>query len=155
VGARAAAIGARIRRHITQAAIALALEILKELKRNTPVDTGHARRNWIGSVGSPNTTEVTAETDSGIAEILAFKLGDGALWIATVVDYVLYLNYGSSDQRPAGWIERAIDVAFLRTQAKLAKAGRTDFDVGALRDEWIRSEWEAGNTNIAGIGLPD
>lgn len=152
MGKRAAAIGAQMRLRVQRAAIMLALEILKELKRNTPVDTGHAKRNWVGSVGTPNTAEVTTEGDGGVAAILAFKLGDGTLWISNVVEYVLFLNYGTSSQRPAGWIERAVDVAFVKVKAKLARSGVEGFDVDGLRQQWIDAEWAAGNTNIAEIG---
>lgn len=154
MGARAAAIGAEIRRRIQQAAIMLALEILRELKRNTPVDTGHARRNWIASIGSPNTIEITSETDGGVSAIMSFKLSDGVMWIANVVDYVTILNYGSSDQRPAGWIESSVDTAFVRAKEKLARKGWDDFDIDSLQAGYRGEVGGAGAGNLASAYSP-
>lgn len=154
MGARAAAIGARIRKHIAQAAIMLALEILRELKRNTPIDTGHARRNWVASVGSPNTIEITSEGDGGVSAVLSFKLSDGVMWISNVVDYVVFLNYGSSDQEPAGWIERSVDVAFVKTKEKLARAGKTDFDIDGLHAQYQGGVGGGAADNLADAYSP-
>lgn len=156
MGKQAAAIGARIRKHITSAAIMLALEIDKELRRNTPVDTGHAKRNWVPSVGEPNRVEVKDDSAhaQGVAEVLAYKLGDGPLWVATMVGYVRFLNYGSSSQRAAGWIERAIDVAFVKVKAKLARAGKTDFDIDSLHAEYRSEVGGEGAANLASAYSP-
>lgn len=156
MGKQAAAIGARIRKHIESAALMLVLEIDKELRRATPVDTGHARRNWIPSVGAMNTAEAKDDSAhaSGVAEVLAYKLSQGVLWVSNAVDYVRFLNYGSSEQRPAGWIERAVDIAMQKVQAKLAKAGRMDFDIGGLRAEYQSAVGGEGAENLASAYSP-
>lgn len=139
MGKQAAAIGARIRKQVADAAKMLALQIDRELRRLTPIDTGHARRNWIPSVGSPSSTVASdnAAHDQGVIEVLSYKLSDGTLWVANNVGYVIYLNYGTSAQRAAGWIELAIDIAMQKVQAKLEKAGRGgELDVGRMRAEW-------------------
>lgn len=156
MGKQAAAIGARLRKQLTSVTIMLALEVDKELRRNTPIDTGHARRNWVPSVGEPNRVEVKDDSAhaQGVAEVLAYKLGDGPLWVANMVGYVIHLNYGTSDQKPAGWIERSVDVAFQKVKAKLARAGKTDFDIDSLHAEYRSAVGGEGASNLASAYSP-
>lgn len=129
MGAQAAAIGERIRKQITDACKMLTLEIVKELKQQppagTPVDTGHARRNWIPSVGAPNTVQATsaAPAHAGTQAVLAYQLSQGTLWVANVVPYIRRLNYGHSEQSPTGFVEAAVDRALTTTRQRLAKRG--------------------------------
>lgn len=120
MGAQARAIGERLRRHVETLFKALVLEIDKELRKATPVDTGHARANWVPSVGAPHAGEVhgAAEHAAGVGQVLSFKLGDGALWVSNGVDYVPILNYGTSKQAPPLWIEAAVDRAVATIQAR-------------------------------------
>lgn len=96
----------------------ITLGIDRRLRRNpsrggTPVDTGHARANWVPSIGSPFGGSVagtsSSEHDAGVAAVLGYKLGDGPAWVTNNVPYILILNDGHSSQQPAGFIERAID----------------------------------------------
>lgn len=134
--ASAAQIGDNLRAAVAHAVRMLALEIDAELRRATPVDTGHARRNWVPSVGQPNAQE--AKDDSaraqGIADVMAYQLASGALWVANVVPYIRSLNYGHSRQQPAGFVERAIAVALQKVEAKLA--GK--IDISGMRDAFAR-----------------
>lgn len=120
MGVQAAAIGEQLRREIEDIFKALALEVDKELRESTPVGTGHARANWVSSVGSPHTGEVDGDGAhaAGVGQILRFKLGDGALWVSNGVDYVQILNYGTSDQAPPLWIEAAVDRAVATIQSR-------------------------------------
>lgn len=157
MGKQAAAIGERLHAELTNACKALALEIVKELKRKTvgtPVDTGHARANWIPSVGVPNTTESpgnsTAAQTAGVAQVLSFKLGDGVLWVSNAVPYVPILNRGSSTQAPPLFIEAAIDRALVTVQARYA--GKLDISDLA---SGVRSQLGAeGATNMASAYSP-
>jgi hypothetical protein len=120
MGAQSARIGAALRKRATNVVRMLALEIDAELRRATPVDTGHARRNWIPSVGTPNVAEANDESAraSGLAEVMRYQLAAGSLWVANVVPYIRALNYGHSQQEPAGFVERAIDIAMAKVRAK-------------------------------------
>jgi hypothetical protein len=157
MGRQAAAIGERLHSALADACKALALEIVRELKRRgvgTPVDTGHARANWIPSVGSPSTTEApgnsTAAQDQGVAQVLSFKLGDGVLWVSNVVSYVPMLNRGSSKQAPALFIEAAVDRALTTVQQRFAKR----IDISELASG-IRSQLGAsGAENLASAYSP-
>lgn len=123
---RASEIGDRIRREIANAAKALTLEIDKELRRTTPVDTGHARRNWVPSVTEPFAGVATSEDahTAGVTEVIGYTLEAGPLWVANNVPYIRRLNYGHSKQAPAGFIERAVDIALQRVQQRYR--GRVD-----------------------------
>lgn len=124
MGAQARAIGERLRKHVETIFKALCLEIDRELRKATPVDTGFARANWVPSVGAPHTGEVakvgggSAEHAAGVGQVMRFKLEDGALWVANGVSYVPILNYGTSDQAGAMWIEAAVDRAVATIQQR-------------------------------------
>lgn len=156
MGKQAAAAGARMRKYISNAAIMLVLEIDKELRRNTPVDTGHARRNWVPSVGLPSEAEATDDSlhAAGVAQVLSYKVEDGPLWIANVVEYIRRLNYGHSSQKPAGWFERSVDIALQRVQERLERLGRTDFDIASIRAEYQSFVGGEGAANLASAYSP-
>lgn len=87
----------------------------------TPVDTGFARSRWMLTIGSPIDAEsgpqrkidLGAEIGAAIAlsqaqtEIKKWK-GEGSIWIANPLQYVVYLDEGSSDQAPDGISDAAI-----------------------------------------------
>lgn len=106
--------------HIERAAKALIIEIARELKRSTPVDTGHARANWIPSIGSPNTAEDSsgALAQAGAALVAAYKLSSGKLFVTNVVPYIRRLNEGSSTQAPALFVESAVKRAVATIRSK-------------------------------------
>lgn len=95
----------------------ITLAIDRKLRSNpnrggTPVDTGHARANWVPSVSEPHTGVVDGVSsgthDAGVIAVLSYKLADGPCFVTNNVPYILNLNDGSSTQQPAGFIERAI-----------------------------------------------
>jgi hypothetical protein len=125
MGVHSARIGAELRAYVTRAIKMLALEIDRQLRLATPVDTGHARRNWISSVGEPNSSVATDDSAhaAGIQAVLAYELSGGSLWIGNAVPYIRRLNYGHSQQAPAGFVERAVDQALTIVRGKLSAAG--------------------------------
>lgn len=123
------AFALKLEQHTATAIKAFYLELLKNLRRNpsrggTPVDTGHARGNWILSVGAPALGELPGRgsADGNAASILAWTLHDGPIYINNNTPYILRLNDGWSDQAPAGFIERAIDEALAFVNAKFVNA---------------------------------
>lgn len=112
----------------------VALEVTANLIEDTPVDTGHARANWLPSIGAPM-TEIVGSSDSvdsgtqatAIAEIAAYGeslrgvrsffsfasalLGgtEAEIYISNNVPYINRLNQGHSPQAPPGFIESAIE----------------------------------------------
>jgi hypothetical protein len=120
MGAYSDALAKKLDATIERAAKALILEIVRELKRETPVDTGHARANWIPSVGTPNMQEDStgALAQAGAAVVASFKLGQGLLFITNVVPYIRRLNQGSSAKAPPLFVESCVMRAMAKVKAK-------------------------------------
>ncbi len=123
------AIGAALRKQTANAVKALILEIDKLLRTRgsgTPVDTGHARANWVPSVGTAHAMVIagtgSGAHDAGVSAVLAYKLGDGACWLSNAVPYIASLNDGHSAQAPSGFVEAAIDQALAKVRAKFGDA---------------------------------
>lgn len=90
----------------------LTLEIAANLTRDCPVDTGHARRNMVPSIGSPHEGEDDGAAQSaGQAAVLSYRIGQGDTYVANRVPYIGRLILGSSAQQPAGWDLSAVDEA--------------------------------------------
>lgn len=81
-----------------------ALETLRDVKTEMPVDTGRARASW----GSPEAEGIWEESDGG----MSIEQG-------TNVHYVGRLNEGSSKQAPAGFIDAAAERARVRIMERL------------------------------------
>lgn len=102
---------------------AIGLEVVANLREDTPRDTGWARANWIGSKGRPVDTpaetsgkptpgdvaSARAASAEGEAQIASYRLTDGLLYISNNVPYVPQLNAGSSKQAGEAFIERSIE----------------------------------------------
>lgn len=115
--ATAAEIAANLQALVAGAAKSLQLEVTAELVKACPVDTGHARRNFVPTVGAPSDAE-----DEGAAQqagmVAAYKIGDGDLYVTNIVPYIDRLIMGSSTQAPAGWDLQAVDTAVATVQAQ-------------------------------------
>jgi len=96
----------------------LAFDIFADLVEQTPVDTGRAMNNWNISVGTVD----RSVTDSGgspggiqgakegiAAASLAGLQPFSTVWISNSLPYITFLNEGSSDQAPSGFVERSIN----------------------------------------------
>jgi hypothetical protein len=94
----------------------------------TPVDTGRARANWIVSIGSPSAEVVNPITSgqpgSGAREaantqaaldqagdLLFLRRPGQSVVIANNVEYITYLNDGTSRQAPHGMLPAALKAA--------------------------------------------
>ncbi len=148
MGAAADALQRKLDALIERAAKALILEIVRELKRSTPVDTGHARANWIPSVSQANTQEAqdAALQAAGTAAVTAYKLGQGLLFVTNVVKYVRRLNDGYSKQAPALFVETSVARSIAKMKAK------TGVDFGYA--EYVSSAGAASAGNMAGAYSP-
>ncbi len=138
MGKQSAAIGDRLRAELATASKALILEIDKELRKRgtgTPVDTGHARANWVPSIGAQHAgvVEGDAAHEAGVASVLGFKLEDGSLFVSNGVPYINRLNYGHSKQAPAMFIEACVDRALTKIQTRYA--GKMDIAASAVRSQ--------------------
>ncbi len=153
MGTQATAIAERLRKEVAGVCKMLALEIDKELRRATPVDTGHARRNWVPSVGQPYASETQDDSAhaAGVSEVLGYVLEAGPLWVANNVPYIRSLNYGHSTQAPPGFVERAVDIAIQKVQSKVRS---TAVDLTAFRASFQSAAGESGAENLASAYSP-
>lgn len=123
----------RLEREMSEAMREVVTEIVARLQEATPVETGHARANWIPSIGSPVTeedgfvaqrkngdrrTNAGAAQRAGLREILRYNLSDGDVFISNNVPYIQILNTGTSDQAPRFFIEQAIEQGADAVQAR-------------------------------------
>jgi hypothetical protein len=93
------------------------LAIDQILVTSTPVDTGRARSNWIVGAGPsnriidayvPNSGSGSAEGALRQARAFLDSTDVSVIYISNNLDYIQYLNEGTSAQAPAGFIEAAV-----------------------------------------------
>jgi len=101
----------------------LVLEIAKSVILKSPVDTGRFRNNWNTSYGTPVQTISDTADKSGAGAIaratavaMSFPMGQ-TVWVCNALPYALPLEYGHSQQAPAGMV-RLTQAEF---QAKVAE----------------------------------
>lgn len=92
---------------------AIVLSVDGELREATPVKTGHARANWVPSIGTPHVAESQGDGAhaAGVASILSAspeRLAQRGAWESNNVPYINRLNEGSSQQAPANFVQAAI-----------------------------------------------
>lgn len=106
----------------------ITLDVTANLIETTPVDTGWARANWIPKIGSPVVEDLSAITptsqaasgaagrqQAGLAGVAAgYRIQLGSVFISNNVPYISDLNDGTSQQQPAGFVQRAVAKAVTR-----------------------------------------
>lgn len=110
----------------------LVLELVDVLRLTTPVDTGHAKSNWIPRLGRPfrgvagSREKVSyALQERGIREVMDEPAKSRRVAnISNSVRYLRYLNQGSSQQAPSGFIQAAIAQAKVNARLKLGRLKR-------------------------------
>jgi hypothetical protein len=88
----------------------ISLEALRRVVQKTPVDTGRARGGWQVTFNQPSKSP-TGNTDpsgSGTISAGASKINQlnkpAAVFITNNVEYIIYLEDGTSDQAPKGMV---------------------------------------------------
>lgn len=80
----------------------------------TPVDTGLARGNWRTRIGTPNEEQlssprsVSSVVAEGTGEIRQWRIDSPDIFITNNIEYIGFLDEGSSLQAPNGMTEQAI-----------------------------------------------
>lgn len=91
-----------------QALRLVALELWKSIISRTPVDTGRARSGWQLSIGFASDYVPPVGTDRvNTPDVGKLKLGQ-AVYIVNNVEYIVYLEEGSSQQAPAGMVRISV-----------------------------------------------
>lgn len=92
----------------------IVIDAWSRITARTPVDTGRARASWNVKEGSPATT-APEKGNYGTPTLPALDFsGEKSVFITTSLDYVRYLEKGSSQQAPAGMV--AITLAELESE---------------------------------------
>ena len=98
----------------------LSFQALTLIVKKTPVDTGRARGNWqvtidfapINSIDNTSIAEVFSKANTELSKLKPFQ----NVYITNNVEYVIYLEEGSSSQAPYGMV--AISIQELAEQFK-------------------------------------
>ena len=153
MGRQSDRIGEQLEREVGMACKALILQIDRNLRRSpgrggTPVDTGHARANWIPSIGTPtvldtSVAQANAAHQQGVQQVISFKLGDGVLYVSNGTPYIRKLNEGWSEQAARLFVESCVDEAYATVEGRLR--GRIQLGRSAFQD-FVGS---AGAENLA------
>lgn len=108
---------------ITRAAT---IDLFSGTIKDTPVDTGRARGNWVTSVDNPAQGEIDRDDKAGsaaIAEVVA-KTPEGAgqeTFLSNSLPYIEKLEYGHSQQAPSGMVRRNLARVQRIVQQAIAK----------------------------------
>jgi len=110
---------AEIKKVVVETVKKTALRVNQTIILATPVDTGRARANWIATVGFGNAIKVDDVDPTGGATIskntqtiiTAKEELEMEIHLTNNLDYIIPLNNGHSGQAPAGFIEKAVQVA--------------------------------------------
>jgi len=92
----------------------MSLEALKRIVEKTPVDTGRARGGWQVSFKTPAFSEGGTDAsgagtiNTGSSQILGLK-DPVAVFISNNVEYIIYLEDGTSTQAPEGMVALTIE----------------------------------------------
>jgi hypothetical protein len=108
----------------------IVIELFNAITLHNPVDTGYSRSNWRVSVNEPDETVSVPPSDKARADtknrtgwieapsldlsILSNLQSTDSVFVTNSVDYVQYLEEGSSKQAPSGFLR--ISVAQIEAQ---------------------------------------
>ena len=101
------------------------MELTKNITMLTPIDTGQAKANWFVSEGQPD-DNVLRVVEGDISRTEAEQMSmdraaalpdapEGDVFIANNLEYVKYLEEGSSKQAPAGMVAVSVAAYIART----------------------------------------
>lgn len=119
------AIVADLKNSSEKTVIKITTDVAANLVEATPVDIGWARANWVPAISAPYTADLsdvkptssTVSTASGaqsrgLSEVITgYTLDRGKTFVSNNVPYITRLNDGSSQQEPAGFVQRAVNTA--------------------------------------------
>ena len=100
-------------------------DITREIVQKTPVDTGHARSNWFWGVQVVSDEDATmsksgAPSLTRAASFASTVRSGGVVYLTNNLPYILPLEFGSSQQSPAGMVR----ITVARWQSIVDRAAR-------------------------------
>ena len=110
----------------------LSFDLLADIIELTPVDTGHARAGWTAfadevgipyNISGPRVTSDALSSGKDLSEFSIQKTPKGTIVVITNgVAYILALEFGHSDQAPAGMVRLSIQkLIFLGTAKEITE----------------------------------
>ncbi len=87
--------------------VRIVLDLFVRLTKRTPVDTGRARASWDIKVGASSDYLPEVGTYAGAKDVtgeISSIDGKQIVFVTTSLDYMKYLEEGSSSQAPAGMV---------------------------------------------------
>jgi len=89
---------------------AIVLELFGSVILDTPVVSGRARGNWQTTNMTPATGELGRLDKSGAIALAEMEAAvaqfDNTIYLSNNLPYIMALEYGSSDQAPAGMVRK-------------------------------------------------
>jgi len=82
------------------------IQLGNEMEFKSPVDTGRFKNNWIGAVGSVDSTTTDSNRNAvgALSTMLGgFRMGE-VFYYTNSLPYAQALEYGLSEQAPAGMV---------------------------------------------------
>ena len=92
----------------------IVLDIYNRLIDANPVDTGHSQANWRIALDEPDDAIRNGASGKQPPNLTEFPAGRD-IFVTNPVDYVQWLNEGTSKQAPAGFIQ----IALAQVEAKV------------------------------------
>jgi hypothetical protein len=88
------------------------LSLSSAIIKDTPVDTGRLRSNWMPSIGSPDSTQGTATSEADTISKVAstttgLKMGD-TFYLTNNLPYAAAIEYGHSKRFPEGMLRKNV-----------------------------------------------
>lgn len=92
----------------------IAFDLFSSIVKKTPVDTGRARGAWEVGLDRSSTkrakkgkTSVVGKQADALRKLSQFKIGQ-SIFITNNVDYIVFLEMGTSTQAPRGMVKLSI-----------------------------------------------
>lgn len=96
----------------------IVLTALRKIVLKTPVDTGYARMNWQVTINKPADSVVGEQSGEKVRSSRVYEKANAVLanlppfqtvYISNNVDYIEFLEEGSSKQAPAGMVAITVE----------------------------------------------
>lgn len=88
------------------------LSLSSAIIKDTPVDTGRLRSNWMPSVGSPDTSQVPATSEAQTISALSGVVGNLTMgqtfYLTNNLPYAAAIEYGHSKRFPEGMLRKNV-----------------------------------------------
>jgi hypothetical protein len=114
----------------------ITLEVYREITLRNPVDTGYSRSNWNMAVATPDTHVSGQKPEKGAKmppkpvdnAVLAAIDGKQKSFVTNSLDYIRFLEEGSSQQAPSGFIAIALAKVEAKVETDIEQARSEGFE---------------------------